>query len=359
MAIDPFTIGLAVGPQIISGALQWMNSEEAKAATAAERKYVQDLIDKVQAPNFKETDFTPQDYKVVGRLMPETAAYIREVNPTLVRGLGADAQTGRNAQRDALEQLLEEARGGDNPIFDAALSRAGMKAANQAKSARGTLDESFNRRGQLGSGFQYAGNLSAIGDALNAQSLMGTEAAAERARMAQDARKMAMDGGRQLAQDDISMEETNANVVNDFNSRIAKSQQDQLNLQADIRNKAQMENLANTQDVANKNTTGANKAQTDKIARDDMIAKEMAAAEQWKTNALVGQSGGRVGDIDANTQQTNKVIGGLGDAASVLGRQAASDTNPLEAERIRKKKEAEAAGRTVAGASASTAVRRI
>ena len=91
--------GVAIGTAVISAYQQWKQSEAGRNASAAESKKMEELLAKVQTPNFDPSKLTPEDYAVVRKHIPQVAEYVAEANPSLVKADSAGAIAGRDAQQ--------------------------------------------------------------------------------------------------------------------------------------------------------------------------------------------------------------------------------------------------------------------
>lgn len=320
--MDPITVGIAGGAILGSSVFNWLNSRDAQKATAAERARVAELFEKINQPNFDPADLDYEDYKVVSQFVPEVAPYVEAIAPQAVQVNSEDAKQGRMAQRQALEQMMQMARSGKDPLTEIAQAQASRKAAGDAQSARATLDQTMNRRGVgPGSGLQYAGNQAAISDAFMADALAGEQAAADAANRRMSAGNQAANIGSNLYGQEMSLAEKNANIMNDYNRYLRDSKQTWANQRANTLNSANQLNFQNAQDIANKNTGLTNQ---EKIARNAQ-KQQIFDNELSKARGAAGLSDQRVNDINANTQQQNQAVQGLGEGIAKIATAWGSD----------------------------------
>lgn len=322
--MDPLTLGIAGGAIIGSAALQWLNSKDAQRASNAERDRIQQLYEKVNTPNFDPKDLTPEDYQVVGTYVPQVAPYVEAIAPQVVKADSQGAVQGRAAQEDALQNMLQMARNGKDPLSEIANARSGRSAASNSQSARATLDAQMQRRGvQPGSGLSYAGNQAAISDAFQADALAGEQSAADAAQRRMQATNQAANLGGQIYGQDVSLAEKNANTMNDFNKWVRGAQQDWQNQRAGTLNTAQQQNLGTAQNVSNANVGLANQFKGNRIANQEQkFQNDLAIA-----NGKAGLSNNRVNDISQYAQQGNSAIGGIGQGIAQTAMYAGKKNN--------------------------------
>ena len=103
--MDPVTIGI-LGSAVVGGISQFMNSQAANGANAAEIQQLQGLVNKIQQPNFNPASLTPQDYAVVGKYAPQVAQHVQEMNPTLINQGSAAISQGQQAASEAGRQFV-------------------------------------------------------------------------------------------------------------------------------------------------------------------------------------------------------------------------------------------------------------
>lgn len=306
---------IAGGAILGSAIVNWMNSKDAASATAQERARVAELFEKIQQPNFDPADLDYDDYQVVSQFTPEVAPYVEMMAPQAVEVKSADAKLGRDAERQSLEQMMQMARSGKDPLAEIAQAQASRKAAGDAQSARATLDQTMQRRGVgPGSGLQYAGNQAAISDAFMADALAGEQAAASAAGRRMDATNQAANLGGNIYGREMSLAEKNASIMNDYNKYLRDSKQTWQNQRAGTLNNANQLNFQNAQDIGNKNVGLGN------LAKDNRNRQKQQMFDNTLSQArgAAGLSDNRVSDINANAAQQNQAIQGLGEGISKI-----------------------------------------
>lgn len=297
-----------------SALIQWQNSRSASAASAMERARIQGLINKVQDPSFDFNQIDPQEFQVVGKFVPQVAPLILEKNPTLMQAQGAGAQAGRGAQMQALQNLRERSLSGTDAQSEIAQSQAQRAANATAQSNRSQLDETFQRRGQMGSGMQFAGNLAALSDTQNAQALAGEQSAMGAANRRDSALSQSADLGGQLYNQDMSMEEKNANLINDFNRRLTSQQNEFGRFNAGVGNEASMFNLNQAQRNSDKNIGQANEFRKYNQSYGNQQRQQKFDNDLSRLGLNQRQSAGNLQQINQDTAQKNSAIAGAAGA---------------------------------------------
>ena len=356
----PAVIGVAVGAQVVSGLMQYYQSEKAAGANAKRLKEIEALFNKIVPPELDISIFddprvaedipapmldmsaiTPKDFASVGQYVPEVATYVAEANPKLVEATAA-ATKGREAQMGALSRYRDIAsRGGMDALLAEKLAIASDKARGDAASAQQNILQDAQRRGMLGSGLMAQSQMGQTADAMRRQAIESQMAAAEAYRN----QMMALDKSASLGGDvrasEMSEQARNADIINAFNQRTSKRYQDYLQYRSDIANRANLRNLENQQDIANMNTRQANEYdrynremrnrlmqqnfQNKRTAREDVLAIEQAKQDMIQRNYQnkMGHASAKKGIaqdwMNYNTQRaqdTNQAIRGVGDAVT-------------------------------------------
>lgn len=261
---------------VVSGIMQYYNSEKARGATNDRLNQIKALFDGIVPPslNIKVWDdpklaqslptpalnlekITPEQFKSVGQFVPEVAHYVQEANPTLVKAT-ATGEAGRQAQMDALSRYKEIAGGGVDPQFAQAQQDAATRAQQEAQSRSASILQDANRRGQLGSGVAMAAQLQGSSDAMTNAALTSQRAATDAYRNRLQALGQSAQLGGDIRSSDTQEQARNAGIINDFNQRTSRAQQDWQNQRAATLNHANQFNLQNSQDIDNRNTSQNN-----------------------------------------------------------------------------------------------------
>jgi len=275
--MEPMTMmAVAGGAQVLGSVMQYYQAEKARKATEQQLESIKQLFESIKPPDydfsvedppdlvtdipesqFDLSNLTPQQFEMVGQYIPQAAPYIAEKNPQLVQ-FSASGQAGRNAQVTALQAL--KSRTGQ--LADMEAQQAGDSAQRKAQIGTQARSQSIlqdaQRRGQLGSGSMLAAQLQGSSD----QMLQSADTSAQAALAAQRNKLMALKEsgamGSQLASQDFSQQETNADIINRYNQRATSAQQQYENQRAQMKNQADLRNLEMKQGLANRNTQTAN-----------------------------------------------------------------------------------------------------
>lgn len=311
---------LAVGAGVAAASAlgQWWTSKEAAKASEAEREKIAELYSKLQKPEFDPSELTPEEYYVAAKYVPETSQFIEEVAPNTVKAASADAVLGRNAQRNALLKLQQNA-GNEAETRGLLEQQARMAASSQAQAGDESIRQDFATRGQ-----QYGGGMELLSRLMNQQgqqknasnaSLQATLAARQNAL---DSLMQSANLGGQIRNEDVNLESKNADIINAFNTRNATRKQGWVEGNVDRGNQAQQYNVGNTQDVANRNVGTKNSFSQYNQQRGDANVQRDFANEMDIARSKAGLGTMAREDIKNNAMQTNQTISGLGDAATTM-----------------------------------------
>lgn len=349
---------------------QAYNAEKARGANSKKLKEIQKAFDAIVPPEYdisindppamiKESlkgadlDFsriTPEQYKTIGTYSPESAKYVAEAKPELVKGTAAQKE-GRGAQIDALRQMQAIAKG-ESPELKIRMQQAADQAQAQAQSRAQSALQDSQRRGQMGSGLSFASALQGSSDAMQTGAASSQAAAIAAYRDKQAAMMQTGQMGRQLSQDELAQEGANNDITNQFNQRTSRDYQNYLNQRAQMQNQAQQFNLGREQETSDRNVGAANQAQQYNLENRNRLSQQTyentrgernyqndlsyrqaqwQAAEKARQNDLkqqtyadqMGRASARSGmgyqQMAQNSQhaeQMNQAIGGLAGAAS-------------------------------------------
>lgn len=303
---------------------QYLNSERARELSREERARLEQLLNKIETPNFDLEQLEPEEYQMLETYTPEVAPYVAEEAPQLVQ-MSRDMQQGRGAQMDALSQLRQIAAQERDPAMMAALEEASRRAQTDAQSRQQSILQDAARRG-IGSGAMGAASIAAqLGGAASGMERSAQEgrlAAMEAYRNRLGALRDSANLGGDIYQQDFRTQSTNADIVNRFNQRLAQRQQDYGQYRAEQLNRAQLQNMQGRQRAADANVEARNRARRDRMdMQQRMYENEM---NQWRARA--GQSGLKVSDIQREAQDRGQMIQSAGDIAAYgYGRQQQPD----------------------------------
>jgi hypothetical protein len=310
--MDPGTLALILGPQVLSGFLQYGESREAREYEQEQNARLQAALDRIGIPEARPEYFTPEVYEYLQEYDPEIAQYVRERDPRMVALTSPEAQRASQAEQQVLQSLMDRSREGTDVMAEIQRARGMREAAGTMASQAATLQQQLQRQGQQG-------GLAAYGAALQQQQGAGQQAAlaAEQAALAGlQERGSALQqagtlSGRQLGRE-LDIEQANVGAINAFNQRLAQSQREQLQSAAELRNKAQLYNLGEKQRIAEQNI------QSQAAARDRQ--REFAQQQYQNELAKYGRQATQTGrDVRSRYQQArdiNRMYQGIGDVAS-------------------------------------------
>ena len=308
-------LAAGAGVGIVSGLMQWQNSKEARAASAAERARIGDLIEKLKDPEFDTRLILPEEYEVVEKYVPQVAEYVAEVAPEVVKAASEGAVRGRQAQMETLDRLRNMSQSGDDVISRIATDEALESAAEPGSGQRELIQQQMARRGMGGSGMELVAQLTNQQNS-NESAQEGAQKAAADAqlRRLQTMRDSAALGG-DIRNQDVNMEAKNADIVNSYNTRQAQDRQAYLNNVANTMNDASVRNIGAKQTAADKNVQGRNTAITNQR---DLVNNQKSATynhQMNKANLQIGQAAKNIDAIQQEAADKNAAISGIANVA--------------------------------------------
>lgn len=313
--MDPVTAALILGPQVISGGLQWWESKQAREYQQEQQAKLEAALNRIGLPSADPAYFTPEVYQYLEEYDPEVAAYVKEQDPRTLALRSSEGLRAQQAEQQVLQDILGRAREGTDVLAEIQRARGMREAAGTMASQSATLQQQLQRQGQQGGLAAYGAALQQQQGAGQQAALAGEQAALsglqERGRALSEAGALS---GRQIGRE-LDIERANVNAINAFNQRLAASQQEQANLQAQIRNQAALENIRGRQRIGEMNV------QSKAAARD----RRQAFEQQQYQNQLAkyGRQAQQVEDVSKLRQQQaqdyNRMLQGLGDVASTGG----------------------------------------
>lgn len=295
----------------VSAGAQWLSSRDAQNATESERARIRNLLNQVQDPAFDTTQIDPEALKLLQQYVPSTIPLIQEAAPQLMTGRAYGADEGRGAQQAALQNLLQVARSGQDPIAYMQQQRAARQASAEARSARQTGAMEAQRRG-----FGYnplAANIGAGADAMDRLALSGQAAAAEAANRRQGAIGQVANLGGQLYSQGQDIERQNVQMANEFNRRLAQNAQDIAAQNVGIQNQAQLRNIGEAQRIADANVLARNQARFSNQDMRNTLAQQQFNNRLSKINAQQGVAQQSQNAIMDAARQRNQAMQSMAD----------------------------------------------
>ncbi len=319
--MDPVTGMMIVSA--IGGLAQAYNAEKAAGASKARLKALEAEFNKMVPPDydvsitdppeyitskipptaFSAEKLSPAQYQIAVKYKPEIAPLIAEKNPELIKQSQA-SQEGRQAQVDALRKMRSIASIDQDPELAQRLSEASRKAQTDAQSRGQSIISDMQRRGAGNSGLAMMAQQQAGADAMDREASMGQSAAAEAYKNKLQAIRESAAMGGNISQAEDSLAGKNADILNEYNQRFTKQNQDFQAQRAAAMNQAGMFNAKNAQDVSNSNIDATNKYALANQSRNDMMANTLrgqAVDERNYQNAIA--------DKRANWAQGQKEYG--------------------------------------------------
>lgn len=314
-AMDPATLALILGPQLISGVAQYGESAAAREYAQRQQQQLQEALNKIGIPEIRPEYLTPEVYQYLQNYSPEVAQYIQEKAPQMVQMQSPEAMRAKQAEQGVLQDILSRAREGTDVIAEIQRARGQREAAGTMASQAATLQQQLQRQGQQGGLAAYGAALQQQQGAGQQAALAGEQAALsgfqERGKALGEAGALA---GKQLGRE-LDVEQGNVAAINAFNQRLASTRQAQENLAAQIRNQAALENIRGRQRVGEMNVKSRASARDRAIDLAQQQYQNQLA--KYGRGAELSQAG--VKSRYGQAEDINKMYQGLGDVASTAG----------------------------------------
>ena len=330
------TLAIMAVSTAITSLMSWQASKDAQKATAKERKRISDLIDAMKQPEFDFSQITPEQFQVVGKYVPEVASYIQEAAPQVMQGQSA----GREAEKEALNRWLEMSRSGRDDIFDIQQRQAARTAAGEQQAQIASLQDLSQRQG--GGGLPEGAALRAIMS--NRSGELAQQGALDAANRRTQALQQVGTLGGNIRAADQSLEEKNANIINDFNRRLADNGNQYNQYKTGVLNNAQLANLAQAQKISDANIGARNEAASTNLANRNNLVQKQFDNTLSQINAKQGIANSNITGINNAANQTNQMYAGINDAI-LKGGSAYADYAQKDKELDRKYPETSAVGK--------------
>lgn len=310
--VVPIVLGAIAAGSAIA---QYLNSEAGRKASAAERQKLENLMNKIQQPNFDASALQPEEYKVVQQFSPQGSSFIEEKDPLLTRADSEGAKAGRSAQMAALQKLVGLSQSGSDPMLELQTRQALDQAGQSNRGRVGAITESFARRGQGGGPqemlAQLLGSQQANEQATNSATSLAIEAERRKLQSLMDSANL----GGTVRREDVQLEGQNNDILNQFNQRFASNKQRWQDNQAALANDAQKFNIGQIQGAADKNTSTNNSFMARNQDTRNSIEGKKYDAEMAKLGQQTNLGNMARQDIAAGTQANNSAISGAAGGA--------------------------------------------
>lgn len=298
--------------------------QQGRDAQGRYQQQIREIMDRINSewklPDYDKTPLTQEEYTVLNMYAPQVAGFIQQQAPELLKNVSNE---GTQAQSQALTQLGELSKGGEDVGTKAEYEAANMSADQALRSNRANALAALAQRGLGNSGATLNADIGAGLGAAEQQRKAALQAASD----ASQRRIQAIQGlgnlGSQVAQQKQQGEEFNANTLNKYNELLANRRQQYENYVADIQNQANMYNQQQSQNTANANTGIRNQTNIMNRQRNDAMENAMANAQNEKLRTMSGmQSGAAQQQLGYDQQQsqnmTNMFLGAMSIGAGAL-----------------------------------------
>lgn len=244
----------------------------------------------LRAPPGTAEPFTPEEYAQIQQYSPQIATFVQENRPTMVKEAGS--QKEKRIQQEALDAIRARAQSGKDVIADAQREEALFEADARAKGRREEILRNMAARGLSGSGQDLLAQMQGSQDA----AVGARQASLDAAKQAEARRLSALtqmgDMASSLRGQNRQVEQTNVDIMNSFNQRLANAQNLYNQNVANTRNEAQRFNIGNQARVNMANTELRNRTGLDNLTRREAAERELRDFENQKLRDIVNVQSG-------------------------------------------------------------------
>lgn len=248
------------------------------------------LEDGLRAPSGQAKPFTPEEYADIQKYAPQIATFVQENRPSLIKE--AVSQKEIRTQQEGLDALRSRASSGRDVIADAQREEALFEADARAKGRREQILRDMANRGLSGSGQDILAQLQGSQDA----AVGARQASLDAVKQAEARRLSALGDMTNLAGSirgqNRQVEQTNVDIMNSYNQRLANAQNLYNQSTANTQNDAQKFNIANQARVSMGNTDLRNNAEQNNLTRQEQAQKDLLDFENDKLKSIVNTEAG-------------------------------------------------------------------
>jgi len=207
----------------------------------------------------------------------------------------ADSPEARNMMVQKLKQISDLAdKGQDNNMKNQYINARNI-AETANKGNQDALKNEFERRGMGGGGNELMMREMANQGANDSMATSMAKQAADNANLQYQAGLASFTGAGQLRGQDVSLNKSNADIINDFNKLNAKNKQETNNANTALGNTQIQENNTYNRNLSAANTNLANSKLTESAGmyanQMPKAAQDTATANTYGNNALMGDIG--------------------------------------------------------------------
>ena len=278
----PLVLGM-VAAAAVGGIAQYLASADSRKLQAKERQRLEELIDKLESPDFDTSSISIPDIKLMETYVPEVASMVYEQAPELVSADSERALEGKAAQDAALAQFQNMARG-DDPLSDLTMVKALEDAIEASGSQQDSIMRNMARQG-ISPGSSAYGQMQFQTAGQTQKNMF--DAALQAAIAGQQRRQQAIGQSAQLGGNilgfETDLERMNDSTINELNRRNTEARRGFLTNRANTLNQAQRINQGESQRIAELN---ANNMYRERIRSQDLRNKQVSANNQTDTDRL-------------------------------------------------------------------------
>ena len=281
--------------------------------------------------------YNPEEYNYIEGGSPILYGLPEEMQAALV----ADSPEARAMQMNSLANLQERSDEGLSAKDQADFLRGRRRAGEMSRGREGAIINNMQARGMSGSGIEAAMRMMASQEGASRLSESQADEAAANAMVREQALRDLLAGSTNVRGQDIALNSTNANILNDFARENSRRRMEINNARVDQQNRFNENEINEQRNISGMNTGVRNDAQYKNNAmlmnnqRDRSVSanNNLTAQTNAKNQYLQSLAGAKLGALpgiyaqgaaDANYQQA--MYGNVGNAIGTIGQAYAADS---------------------------------
>jgi len=280
--------------------------------------------------------YNPEEYSYIEGSSPILYGLPEEMQANLV----GDSPEMRAMQMDSLGSLQERSEEGLSAKDQADFIRGRRRAGEMARGREGAIINNMQARGMSGSGIEAAMRMMASQEGANRLSESQADEAAANAMVREQALRDLLTGSTNVRSQDISLNATNADILNDFAMENSRRMNEIKNARVDQKNRFNENELNERRNIASQNTGLRNDAQyrnnstlmNNERDRNVSANNNLTAQTNAQNQYLQSLAGAKLGALPgiyaqgaANADYQNSIYGNIGNAVGNIGQAYAAD----------------------------------
>lgn len=286
-------VAMAAVSLVSSAYAEYKRGKISRGELEERKRLAEKLENGLRAPPGQAEPFTSEEYAQITKYVPQIATFVQENRPSLVKEAGS--QKEKRLQQEALDAYRSSAQTGQDRIAEAQREEALFEADARAKGRREEILRNMAARGLSGSGQDVLAQMQASQDA----QVGARQASLDAVKQAEARRIEALNNMANLAGSvrgqNRQVEQTNVDIMNSYNQRLANAQNMFNQAAANTRNEAQRFNIGNEARINMANTELRNRDRFSNLTRQEAAEQAVRDFENQKLRDVVNMRSGLAG----------------------------------------------------------------